>query len=64
MNIEAERGRKGFTKTQLSQKLGISLSTYSTYLKGGSIPSDKLVQMADLFNCTVDYLLGRSTPGE
>ena len=59
MNIEAERGRKGLTKTQLSQELGISLSTYSAYLKGGSIPSDKLVQMADLFNCSVDYLLER-----
>jgi len=59
MNIEAERGRKGITKTELARILGVSLTTYASYLNGGAIPSDKLILMADYFNVSADYLLGR-----
>lgn len=52
MNIEAERARNGLTKTKLSEILGISLPTYNSYISGGSIPSDVLDKMADLFGTT------------
>lgn len=60
MNIEAERGRYGITKTELSKKLDISVNTYNSYLKGAAIPSSKLVMMADMFDVSCDYLLGRT----
>ncbi len=64
-NIEAERGRKQMSKEALSRELNITSRTYWNYLAGGPIPSDKLVHMARLFECSTDYLLGltdRRTP--
>ena len=60
MNIEAERSRKGLTKTQLAKELGVSLNTYAEYVKGASIPSSKLCALADIFGVSTDYLLGRT----
>ena len=57
-NIEAERGRMQLSKEALSRKLGISSKTYNSYIKGTPIPSNILLNMADLFDCRVDYLLG------
>ena len=57
-NIEAERGRKNMSKEGLSRQLGITSRTYWNYIEGKPIPSDKLVAMAQLFNCSTDYLLG------
>ena len=59
-NIEAERGRMQMTKEAMSRELGISPRTYWSYLHDGPIPSDKLIAMSRLFNCTTDYLLGLS----
>ena len=59
MNIEAERSRKGLTKTELAKQLDVSLNTYNEYVKGSPIPSPKLCAMADIFGVTTDYLLGR-----
>lgn len=56
-NIEAERSRLGLTRTALSKKLGVSVETYRKYVNGSPIPSDKLIIMRSLFNCSVDYLL-------
>jgi len=61
VNIEAERARKQLTKEALSTALGISSKTYGKYIRGETpIPSDVLISMADLFQCSADYLLGRS----
>lgn len=60
MNIEAERSRAGMTRTELAAKLDVSLTTYKTYIDGGSIPSSKLELLADMFHVSCDYLLGRS----
>lgn len=57
-NIEAERARFQLTKEQLAKKLSITSKTYLSYVRGGPLPADKAVQMAILFNCSVDYLLG------
>lgn len=61
LNIEAERARKQMTKTDMAKALNISPKTYQFYVNGDrAIPSDKLLEMADLFGCTTDYLLGRN----
>lgn len=60
-NIEAERSRKGMSRTEFSEKLGISTTTYKRYVDGKTpIPSDKLVFMVNLFGCSSDYLLNLS----
>lgn len=60
-NIEAERSRKGMSKTEFSEKLGVSTTTYKRYVDGKTpIPSDKLIFMVGLFGCSSDYLLNLS----
>lgn len=56
-NIEAERARKGLTKEELANFLGVNRKTLRKWVNVGKIPTDKLTQMADLFGCTTDYLL-------
>lgn len=62
MNIEAERSRRGLTKTALAEAIGVSLNTYSSYVNGSDIPSSKLIALSDEFGVTIDYLLGRKPP--
>lgn len=59
-NIEAERERAKLSRRELCDALGVTTRTYWNYLNGGAIPSDKLIAMSRLFNCTTDYLLGLS----
>ncbi len=62
MNIEAERARKQLTMAALADQLGICAKTYSEYVRGRTpIPSNVLIDMAKLFNCSTDYLLGIDT---
>ena len=57
-NIEAERVRNGFTKAELSDALAVTEKTYYNWQKnGGDIPASKLLAMAKLFDCSIDYLL-------
>lgn len=39
-------------------ELGISRKTYYNYKNGYPIPSDKLIRMSQLSNCSIDYILG------
>ncbi len=51
--------QNGITKSKLFADCGMSRNTINN-LKGGSIPSvDKIASIADYFNVSVDYLLGR-----
>lgn len=60
-NIEAERARRGFSQQELLEQLGYKeRKTYSTWISSGNIPTSALVKMSDLFNCSIDYLLGRT----
>ena len=58
-NINAERARKNMTMEQLSHNLGVTRKTVYNWIAKGSIPQQKAEQMAELFDCSVDYLLGR-----
>lgn len=58
VNIEAERARNRFTKEKLAERLGISLKTYYNWLNEDTdIPGTKLMQMADMFGTTMEYLM-------
>ncbi len=63
-NIEAERGRLGKTKSEMSKALGVTLKTYNGYIEDKTIPSRVLVRLAELTGRSTDYLLGLKTPAE
>lgn len=54
------RMKKGLTQAEVAAALGVSSVVFSRYETGKRQPSiDTLIQMADIFGVTVDYLLGR-----
>ena len=60
MNIKDIRLRKGLTQADVAAALGVSSVVYSRYETGKRQPSIAvLIQMADIFGVTVDFLLGR-----
>lgn len=60
-NIRSLRIDNGYTQKQIAQLLGISQNTYSQYEIGVlNYPVDALIQLADHYNVSVDYLLGRT----
>ena len=64
-NIEAERARMSMSKSDLAEKVGVDRSTLRRWvLEESEIPASKLLKMADMFGCSIDYLLGRTAPPE
>ncbi len=50
-----------YTQTQVAKKLSITQQQYSLYENGvRDIPAVLLVVLADLYNTSTDYLLGRT----
>ena len=48
-------------QTDLAKLLGMSQTGYSKYETGeNDIPTQILIKLADFYNTTVDYLLGRT----
>ena len=59
-NIDAERARLDLTRETFAKQLGITSKTLRSWVNGKApIPSNKLIQMCNMFNCSTDYLLGR-----
>ncbi len=55
------RIQKGLTQYDVANLLNMPRSTYAQYELGRREPDNEtLVRIATLFNCTTDYLLGRS----
>ena len=51
----------GYTQKQIAEYLHIKQNTYSQYEIGVlNYPSDVLIQLADFYDVSVDYLLGRT----
>ena len=60
-NIRNLRIDSGYTQKKVAEYLGISQNTYSQYEIGVlNYPVDALMKLADLYNVSVDYLLGRT----
>lgn len=60
-NINEERTRIRMTWAGLAKALKIDIKTLSNWRNGKTaFPSNKLLEMADMFGCTTDYLLGRT----
>ena len=59
-NIKIAREKSGKTQKECSDALGISLRAWQGYEQGIREPKFELLcRIADLFNVTTDYLLGR-----
>lgn len=59
-NIEAERVRHNLSQEDLTQKIDVTRKTYYNWLCSGEIPVSALVNLAELYDCSIDYLLGRT----
>ena len=59
--LKIERKNAGYTQEQMAKLLGIKQPSYIRYENGSSEPSlETLCQIADIFDVSVDYLLGRA----
>lgn len=61
-NLESLRVEKGWTKTKVSKILGLpAVSTYANWEYGTREPDAKmLIKIAELYNVSIDFLLGRT----
>lgn len=61
-SVKECRISRGLTQEDLAEKLGVS-KRYVIYMEQGDkkIPVDRLIQMADIFGCSLDELVGRNT---
>lgn len=57
------RESRGYSKRTVSEMSGIPYTTYIKYESGErkDVSMDALVKLADFYNVTTDYLLGRET---
>ena len=61
LRIKAERVMLGMTQTDLAEKMNVQMYTVQRWENGTiDMPVSRLCQLADLFGCTTDWLLGRS----
>ena len=57
------RKQQGLSQEQLDEKLGVTRQTVSKWELGVTTPEmDKLILLADLFNISIDDLVGREAP--
>lgn len=55
------REDRDLTQTDIAKYLGMSQTGYSKYETGeNDIPTQILIKLADFYNTSVDYLLGRT----
>lgn len=60
--IKELRESKGISMKEAARLLGIPYTTYVNYEKGLREPtSEMLIQIADFYNVSIDYLVGRNS---
>lgn len=59
LRLKLARTKSGLTQKEVAQKLNISYTKYNHYETGRNEPDlDTIIQLADFFNVTIDFLLG------
>lgn len=62
--IKCLREKKGLSQDELAKILRVDRSTVAKWETKGIYPrGEKVLEIADVFNCTVDTLYGREPPG-
>lgn len=60
-NIRKLRKEHNFSQSKVAESLGIIYTVYQNYEYGKRlIPVNKLVMLADLYNTSMDYIVGRT----
>jgi len=55
------REEKDLMQKQVAAKINVAQRTYSSYERGvRSIPIEALSKLADFYNTTIDYIVGRT----
>lgn len=61
LRIRDLREDSDLNQTQVAKLLNVSQTTYSRYENGVlDIPNEALIKLADFYNTSIDYLLGRT----
>ena len=61
MRLKELRKKKGISQLRLATELNTTQNTISRYETGEREPGiDELIKIADYFNISVDYLIGRT----
>lgn len=61
MRLKQLRKKRGISQLRLAMELGMSQNTVSRYENGEREADDRtLILIADYFNVSIDYLLGRT----
>ncbi len=61
MRLRELRKEKQLLQREVAAAIGVSAQSYGYYENGINKPDpDTLIMLADLFECSVDYLIGRS----
>ena len=59
--IVSLRKENGYNQTDVAAKIGCVLKTYQNYEQGRNYPTlEYATKLSDLYNVSIDYLLGRS----
>lgn len=60
MRLKELRVMEKKSQTEMAKKLGLTQGTYSNYENGTTDPTiEKLIEIADKLNISIDYLVGR-----
>ena len=60
--FKAMRERSGLKQISVAEALNVKQTTISMWETGESKPhADTLIELAELYNCSIDELLGRNT---
>lgn len=63
-NIRAEMARKSYTSEMLSKAINLSANSFRFKLSGKrEFTLAELTKIADIFDCSIDYLVGRTNKG-
>lgn len=64
-NIKSAQDEAGYTSEKVAELIGIPLTTYKNIIRskgGNDFVKDSIInKLADLYNCSTDYILGLST---
>lgn len=60
LNLRIARLKSGLSQREVAERLNVNINTVSRWENGTQkIQIDSLVMLADLYNSSADYLLGR-----
>ena len=63
MSFLSARTKAGLSQAAVAERLGISAASVCQWETGKNLPrSDKLIEIADLYGCTIDELLRPDAP--